>query len=63
MSGEASTSDAGSSKTAKTSTAKGTLTTLHSTATNQQWKINEKCLCYHGPLIYEGIWNGFRAEI
>ncbi|KAF9078106.1 MRG-domain-containing protein [Rhodocollybia butyracea] len=53
MSGEASTSDAGSSKTAKTSTAKGTLTTLHSTATNQQWKINEKCLCYHGPLIYE----------
>ncbi|KAJ3995351.1 MRG-domain-containing protein [Lentinula boryana] len=53
--GEPSTSTAGISKPiiTKTSTAKGNLSSLVSPTTHVQWKINEKCLCYHGPLIYE----------
>ncbi|KAJ4492676.1 MRG-domain-containing protein [Lentinula edodes] len=48
-----STASASKSNITKTVTSKGTLSTLVSPATHLQWKINEKCLCYHGPLIYE----------
>ncbi|KIK61571.1 hypothetical protein GYMLUDRAFT_42579 [Collybiopsis luxurians FD-317 M1] len=45
----ASTSRSSTSK----STSKGTLSNFISPTTSLQWKVNEKCLCYHGPLIYE----------
>ncbi|KAJ4473741.1 MRG-domain-containing protein [Lentinula aciculospora] len=50
-----STSTAGASKSnvIKSTTSRSTVSTLLSSATQLQWKINEKCLCYHGPLIYE----------